>query len=96
MDKLVNKHTSYTYLSSKRFVKTAWAFLQQLAKCFYDHFETHQTGEMRKKIEVALAKFDTMLKRLRYCLVALVLQSVLYHWEIFCCTPLGTYHVYKE
>ena len=49
-----------------------------------------------KKIEVALAKFDTMLKRLRYCLVALVLQSVLYHWEIFCCTPLGTYHVYKE
>ena len=38
-----------------------------------------------KKIEVALAKFDTMLKRLRYCLVALVLQSVLYHWEIFCC-----------
>ena len=53
-----------------------------------------------KKKEVALAKFGTMLslvvKRLGYCIVALVLQSVLYHWEIFCCTPLGTYHVYKE
>ena len=43
-----------------------------------------------KKTEVALAKFGTMLslvaKRLGYCIVALVLQSVLYHWEIFCCT----------